>query len=168
MSYWACARLMPRQEALALHCLGLAGYETYLPRLRERRVSRGRRITVTPPLFPGYLFILIQLQWHTARWSPGVAAVIRDGECPAKVPDTVITEIRGRECGGLIELPKLSDMKIGERVRVTRGPFSGLQGLYSGQSSRQRVEILLSILGAAQRVTLPRGDVELALGPTLG
>jgi transcriptional antiterminator RfaH len=164
MGYWTAAQLMPRQEALALHCLKLAGYETYLPRLRERRVSRGRRITVTPPLFPGYLFILIQLQWHTARWSPGIAAIIRDGECPAKVSDAVIAEIRGRECGGLIELPKLPGMKIGERVRVTRGPFSGLEGLYSGQSSRQRVEILLRILGASQRVTLPRGDIELALG----
>jgi hypothetical protein len=67
MAYWAAARLQPRQEALALHCLGLAGYETYLPRLRERRVSRGRRIIVTPPLFPGYCFILINGTAHAGR-----------------------------------------------------------------------------------------------------
>src|SRR5262249_26151961 len=29
------------------------------PRLREQRRSRGRRITVTPALFPGYAFVLI-------------------------------------------------------------------------------------------------------------
>jgi transcription antitermination factor NusG len=86
MAYWAAARLQPRHEALALHCLALAGYETYLPRLRERRVSRGRRITVTPPLFPGYCFVLIQLQWHSARWAPGVATVILNGASPARSP----------------------------------------------------------------------------------
>jgi hypothetical protein len=31
-------------------------------------------------------------------------------------------------------------------------------------SGRQRVEILLSILGGQQRVTLPVGDIELAPG----
>ena len=53
-------------------------------------------------------------------------------------------------------------MKVGDRVRVTRGPFVGLAGIYSGMSGRQRIEILLSILGGQQRVTLPKGDIELA------
>ena len=67
MAYWACARLEPHRERLAVHCLELNGYEVYLPRLRERRMSHGRRIEVRPPLFPGYAFIAIELQWHTAR-----------------------------------------------------------------------------------------------------
>ena len=52
MSYWAVARLEPRREQLALRCLGLAGYETYFPRLREHRISHGRGIEIRPPLFP--------------------------------------------------------------------------------------------------------------------
>jgi hypothetical protein len=54
MSYWACAQLETNRERLALHCLGLAGFETYLPRIRDQRISRGRKIIVTPPLFVGY------------------------------------------------------------------------------------------------------------------
>jgi hypothetical protein len=42
--YWCATRLVPRREAFALHCLALAGYETYLPRLREQRISHGRKI----------------------------------------------------------------------------------------------------------------------------
>jgi hypothetical protein len=42
MAYWAACRLAPNRTALALHCLGVAGYETYCSRLRERRVVRGR------------------------------------------------------------------------------------------------------------------------------
>src|SRR6516165_6901122 len=83
--YWTCARLEPHRERLALHCLGLAGYVTYLPRLRERRLSHGRRIEVRPPLFPGYCFFVVEAQWHAARWSVGVLRLIMNGIQPARV-----------------------------------------------------------------------------------
>ena len=41
------------------HFLELAGFETYLPRLREQRTVRGRRVDLEPPLFPGYIFVWI-------------------------------------------------------------------------------------------------------------
>ena len=66
MSYWAVARLEPRREQLALRCLGLAGYETYFPRLREHWISHGRRIEIRPPLFPGYCFLTVEAQWPPA------------------------------------------------------------------------------------------------------
>jgi hypothetical protein len=100
-NFWCAARLMPRREAYATHCLGVAGFTTYLPRLRENRTMRGRKVEVRPPLFPGYIFIAIVLQWHAARWAPGVAHIIMDGMTPARVPDHIIDEIRSRERGGL-------------------------------------------------------------------
>ena len=170
MSYWAPARLQPQRERLALHCLGLAGYEIYLPRLRERRISRGRRITVTPPLFPGYCFVLIQLQWSRARWAPGVAALICNGASPAKVPDTVIEEIKSREVGGLIDLPKslpAVGLRPGAQVKILAGPFRGFVATLIGLRPRERVEALLMLLGGQQRVILPKSDVELAKNPGL-
>jgi transcriptional antiterminator RfaH len=159
--YWAAARLQPRREALALHCLKLAGYRTYFPRLREHRTNFGRRIEHRSPLFPGYAFVQIELQWHTARWSPGIIALILDGDAPARVPDKVIAEIRGRERAGLIELPPR--LKPGARVRVTRGPLQSLEGLCAGQGPRERVLVLLQVLGAARQVALPAADVERVL-----
>jgi transcriptional antiterminator RfaH len=158
--YWACARLQPRREQLALHCLALAGYTTYFPQLREHRVSRGHKIEVRPALFPGYCFVAIELQWHTARWAPGVVALIMNGSAPACVPDHVIAEIRGRERNGLIELPKPPGLRAGDRVRITQGPFTAHLGLFKGMKPRERVEVLLTLLGSQQRVLLPRGAVE--------
>ena len=117
MAYWAVAQLQPQCERLALHTLTLAGYTTYLPRLRQRRMSFGRRIEASPPLFPGYCFLLIELQWHTARWAPGVARIVLDGTAPAKVPDAVIAEIRSRERNGFVELSKPARLAPGMRVR---------------------------------------------------
>jgi transcription antitermination factor NusG len=76
--YWCAARLQPHREGLALHCLALAGYQTYYPQLRDRRIRHGRRVELRPALFPGYAFVLIQLQWHAARWTAGVINLIMD------------------------------------------------------------------------------------------
>jgi transcriptional antiterminator RfaH len=82
MSSWSVARVY--NAGLAVHCLDLAGYQIYLPRLRVRKMVRGRRLELQPALFPGYIFVQIQLQWHTARWSPGIVGIIMDGDVPAK------------------------------------------------------------------------------------
>jgi transcriptional antiterminator RfaH len=161
--YWACAQLVVSQSALALHCLELAGYEVYVPRLRVYRRSYGRQIETHPPLFPGYCFVLVELQWHTARWAPGVVRLVLDGASPARVPDSVIAEIRSRERGGLVELPKPTGPQAGDYVRVLHGPFAGHPGIYAGMKPRQRVEILLQLLGGAQRVTLAKKDIEVVL-----
>jgi hypothetical protein len=70
LAFRVACRLQQRREQLALHCLALSGFETYYPRLRDRRVRFGRRVERRPALFPGYAFVLIQLQWYAARWAP--------------------------------------------------------------------------------------------------
>jgi transcriptional antiterminator RfaH len=161
MSYWACAQLEANRERLALHCLGVAGYQTYLPRIRVKRAMPARKIvTQTTPLFPGYCFVGIDLQWHAARWSPGVLRLVLDGVQPARVPDKVIAELKGRERNGLVELPAPPGFRRGDKVRITRGVFIGQLGLYDGMRSHERVAVLLQLLG---RVELPKGDLEAML-----
>ena len=52
--------------------------------------------------------------------------------------------------------------RSGDRLRVTHGPFAGHVGLYAGMKPRERVEVLLAILGGSQRVTLAADAVEQA------
>ena len=60
MPYWCAAQLQPQRDGLAALCLRQAGFEIYVPRLREPRTAHGRKVTRTPLLFPGYLFVLIK------------------------------------------------------------------------------------------------------------
>src|SRR5262245_36059117 len=161
MSYWVAARAPAKREASAQHFLELAGYAVYLPRLRAHRVSHGRRIETRPPLFPGYLFVAIVVGWWQARWCPGTLGLVMNCGLPVRVPDSVLDDIRKREIGGLIELPKPPRFKPGDRVRVLHGPLAGHVGLYAGMKPRQRVEVLLAILGG-QRVTLAAVSLERA------
>jgi transcriptional antiterminator RfaH len=160
MPYWAAAQLQAQRTGIAQVCLRQAGYEIYVPRLREPRTAHGRKVTRTPLLFPGYLFVWIELQWHAARWSPGVVRLVMNGAGPAAVPEGVIADLKGRETGGLIDLPQPPKFRTGDRLRVTSGPFAGHVGLYAGMRPRERVEVLLAILGGSQRVTLAVDAVE--------
>ena len=160
--YWCCAQLEPRRERLASYCLGLAGYEIYQPLLREQRRSHGRKITVTPPLFPGYLFVWVVRGWWDARWSPGVRRLVMDGLQPARVPDAVIGEIRSRERNGFVELPKPRGLGPGMRVRVISGPLSEQIGMLAALRPHERVLVLLQLLGGQQRVELARSSIEAA------
>jgi transcriptional antiterminator RfaH len=156
MAYWACAAIDQRHERLELYCLRLAGFETYLPRLRVRRMTRYRRLIWSEPaLFPGYCFVQIELQWHQARWSPGVRRIVLDGIQPARVPEEIIAEIRAREREGF-EPPRLAP---GMRVRIMQGPLQGQVGLLAALRAHERVHVLLRMLGGQRRVELAQEAV---------
>ena len=76
------------------------------------------------------------------------------------VPDSLIFEIKSRERGGLVELPRREKFKAGDRVRILQGPFEGHLGLYAGMRPHERVLVLLALLGGEQRVELPKADIE--------
>jgi transcriptional antiterminator RfaH len=159
MSYWACAQLETHRERLALHFLGLNGFTTYAPRIRTQRVTPNHRSEAW--LFPGYAFVWIELQWHAARWAPGVVRVVCSGGAePAKVPMSVIDEIKARESGGYVVLPKAPGLKRGDKVRVMHGSLNGSIAIFDGMRPRERVAILLTMLGGQQRVELPKRDIQ--------
>ncbi len=105
--------------------------------------------------FPGYLFVRIILQWHEARWAPGVVRLVMDGVAPAAVPDAIVVGLKSRETDGLIELPPRPPLfKRGDAVRIREGPFARHLAIFEGMKPHERVEVLLAFLGSSQRVTL--------------
>lgn len=158
MSYWCAAHFESNREHVAEHFLTAAGYEIYLPRLRERRRRNGRLVETRPLLFPSYGFVHVVVGWWSARWCVGVRAILMNGTGPAVVADDIIEGIRAREVRGLIELPR-RELVRGDRIRVVRGAFLESVGLFDGVNGHDRVHILLSMLGAPRRITLPRDDI---------
>jgi transcriptional antiterminator RfaH len=104
---------------------------------------------------------LILGPWYDARSAPGVIRILLNGDQPAHVPDTVIDDIRAREVGGVVRLPKLPPFRPGDRVRILRGPFEGHFGLYDGMAPHKRIFVLLSLLGASVRTEMSDADVVL-------
>jgi len=158
LSYWTVAKTEPNRENFATEMLGQRGFETYSPRIAERITRRRRQITVERSLFATYIFVVIVDRWYDARWCPGISKVLLGADgTPEKVPPAVVTGLKAREGrNGLIQLPRRPPFRLGDRVKVLRGPLAGLSGLYQGQRSHERIAILLAALG---RVELAAGDV---------
>jgi transcriptional antiterminator RfaH len=159
VTYWCVAQTKPLCELTAQRFLALNGYETYLPRLRGVRRNHGRKVETRLPLFPSYLFIWIVSEWYRARSTPHVARLVLHGSAPARISPEIISEIRAREVGGLVELPtKL--LEPGDRVRVLSGPFRDQLGVLGALRPHERVVVLLQLFGSAQRVELARDAIE--------
>jgi transcription antitermination factor NusG len=161
---WSCVRFQPHRENLARQELQRIGYEIYVPRIRVRRYAHGRKIETESLLFPSYGFLVVELQWHAARFSPGVLNLIMDGLRPARVPDDVIAKLKASERGGYVVLPKQPKptdvgFQKGDRLRIRSGPFRGLFGLFEHQLPRDRIIILMQWLGTSRPTELALADV---------
>ena len=158
MAYWAATRLEAHREKVAQYFLEQAGFEVYLPLVRWR--TRHRRTRVTP-LFPGYCFTRIELQWHAIRQYPGVIRVVRcGGDEPSHVPDEVIAAIKSREHRGAIDLRReRKRFKAGDRVQIIDGILAGRRGYYAGETPKH-VKVLLQMLGSERQVRVSSDAVE--------
>jgi transcription antitermination factor NusG len=150
--YWTVAVAMSQREDLVRHHLDRAGFETYVPKIKD-----GKR---SAPLFPGYLMVRVVVRWYPVRWCPGVLRLLMDGERPARLRDAVVDEIKGREVRGFVKLPKPPTLQEGQPVRVITGTFAGRTAIYAGMSGAQRERVLLDLLGQSVTVTMPVGSVE--------
>ena len=165
-SRWYVAQTHPHAETKASLHLGRQGFEIYLPRyLKSRRHAR-RVETVAAPLFPGYLFVAIDMttqRWLSIQSTVGVARLVRDGDRPAAVPLLVLEALKCREdAGGFVQLDRLPRFSLGDKVRIRGGAFCDCFGLYEGMSGHERVAILLELLGRKVRVVLNEDIIDAA------
>jgi transcriptional antiterminator RfaH len=165
-SRWFVAQTQPHAEPKASLNLDRQGFEVYLPRYLKRRRHARRVDTIVAPLYPGYLFVAIDLaaqRWRSIHSTIGVSRLVCRGEEPAPISEGIIEELKRREDEtGLIRLDRRARFNQGDKVRVLEGAFSDCLGLYEGMNDRERVAILLDLLGRKVRVHLASEFVEAA------
>jgi len=160
---WYLVYCKPRQESVARENLVRQGYEVYLPHMREVRRRQGKRVGVIAPMFPRYLFI--RLSSETDNWSPirstlGVVSIVRFGRAAARVPDALIGALRSHEDEQGIQILPVEEYRPGSRVRITQGGFAGYEGIFQAASGRDRVTVLLEVLGRSARTTVDADSIE--------
>ena len=157
--FWAVVRSLPQRERFASEQLGLRGFETFLPMVATKRASA--------PLFNSYFFVRIVEQWRSINFCFGVLCLVRVGDCPSKVPDHEIANLKAMIDGhGFVRLPDKPPpaspraFKRGERVKIIGGPFEGVRAIHSGMRAGDRERVLLSLLGSSSRpVMVPSHQV---------
>ena len=154
MKRWYAVYTQCRMETWARANLWERGVEAYLPRYHKRRRHARRTEWIAAPLFPRYLFARVDLSMVGA--APGVVSLVCMGREPAPLADAVIEDIQAREGeDGLIDLERERALYPGEEVRVCEGPFRDAVGLFAAPGDRDRVFVLLNLLGREVRARIP-------------
>ncbi len=155
---WYVAHTQPHAEAKAVAHLNRQGFEIYYPRYLKRRRHARKIETVAAPLFPRYLFVAVDLKaqrWRSIYSTVGVTRLVCNGDDPAAVPEAVVAALKSREdAHGFIKIESRPAFRPGEQVRVLSGAFSSCLGLFEGMAERERIAILLDLLGRKVRIVL--------------
>jgi len=155
---WFVAHTQPHGEAKATLHLKRQGFETYVPSYLKRRRHARKIETVTAPLFPRYLFVAFDIsvqRWRSICSTFGVSRLVCNGDDPTAVPEGIIEALKRREdANGFIKLDSRPRFRPGDEIRVLDGAFSSCLGLFEGMAERERIAILLDLLGRKVRVVL--------------
>jgi transcription antitermination factor NusG len=160
---WYALHVKPHKERMVYQLLETREVEAFLPSLKVKPVNP--RSAKERPYFPGYLFVRADLAVEGTdayRWLPGVHGLVRMGGEPAVVQEGLIAEVQAHlrkieAAGGL----NLVDMKPGEKVLITEGPFNGYEAIFDAYlPGDQRVRVLLAFLSRQpQPVNLDASDI---------
>ncbi|MEA2008920.1 MAG: transcription termination/antitermination NusG family protein [Chloroflexota bacterium] len=154
---WYVLRSKPRKEGALWEYARSKELECFYPRIRVNPVNpRARKVK---PYFPGYMFVkadLVETGRSEFRWMPHSLGLVRFGDEPAPVPDSLISGIRHTvakiaEAGG----EKLAGLQPGDEIYIEDGPFSGYRAIFDAQVSGQdRVRVLLQMLNNRREMPL--------------
>lgn len=156
--HWYLVHTKPRQEQRALENLERQGYPCFLPRVPVERLRQGRRVLEPVALFPRYLFIQLRCDGHGPSWAPirstlGVTRLVAFGHQPARVPEGIVTQLQ-RQVAELGAVPQPL-FQPGQPVRITHGPFAGLEAIYQMPDGEERAIVLLTLLQRECRIAVP-------------
>jgi transcription elongation factor/antiterminator RfaH len=154
---WFVVNTRPKSERKAEWHLGAQGFRTFLPQF-QKTVRHARKLaTVRTPLFPGYLFIALDLKrdrWLSVRSTIGVLRLFTQDDRPAPVPVGIVESLIAHSDG---DLTRLDDGLVeGQTIRILSGPFADFVGTLARLDATGRVQVLLQMMGASVPVILSR------------
>ena len=159
---WYLIYSKPKSEQIAEQNLKKQGFVTYLPFISASKKRNGRLVNITEPMFPRYLFI--GLDTETDNWSPirstiGVSMLIRFGDKPAVVPDSLIRSFMNRTSENGVMASIRPSYNYGDQVRVFDGAFKGYEAIFLSKTGSERVLLLLDVIGRGTRVSVNAQNV---------
>jgi len=160
---WYALRVKPHKERAVSQLLHTQQVEHFSPTLKVQ--PKNPRSAKEKPYFPGYLFIKADLEEMGIRafsWVRGTHGLVTFGEIPAIVPEPLIIKLKERLDALNAQRVEPSQFKIGEPVRIVRGPFAGYEAMFDAHlPGSERVQILLAFLSNyPQTVKIDAADVE--------
>jgi transcriptional antiterminator RfaH len=160
---WFLAQLKPNSAQIAQRNLRRQMFQTFLPLEEETRLRYGKHVTTQSPLFPGYIFIALDMAqglWRQVNSTYGVSRILSIGKTPAIVPKDFVSELMQRCDSSDLLLPP-EQLKLGDQVTVTKGPFANFAAEVEKIAHDRRVWVLMDMMGSKTRVAVSPDNLRL-------
>ncbi len=133
----------------------------------EIEIKNGKKVEKMHNLFPGYVFVEMKMTdeaWYVVRNTPGVTGFIGSsggGAKPFPVSQDEMESILRRM--GQSDKKVSVDFKVGDKVKILSGPFSGMEGTINTMNDQtQTANVLTMLFGRETPTDINYNDLQRA------
>jgi transcription antitermination factor NusG len=143
---WYAVYVCANHENRVAEQFGYRSVEHFLPRYESLHRWKDRKIRLSLPLFPGYVFVRLALRDRLQILKvPSVVRLVEFNGIPAALPDAEIELLQRALAQGIYAEPR-SYLTVGREVRVVRGPLEGMKGILLRKKNSARVVISIDLI----------------------
>ncbi len=132
--------------------------EIIVPTEEKIEIKNGKKKTKQKKIFPGYVvvkMIMTDESWYVVRNTRGVTGFVGPGSKPIPLSEKEIKSM------GIEEPTPEIDIRIGDTVKVTSGPFENFMGVVKGISlEKQTLRVLISMFGRETPIEIHFTQIE--------
>jgi transcription antitermination factor NusG len=161
---WYALYTCARHEKQLAQQIEQRGISCFLPLYHSVRRWKDRRKELELALFPGYVFVRMQLKDRLRVLQlPGAVRLVSFNGHPATLPSSEIETLRDRLAGsgpGALRVVPHPYLCAGHRVRVHSGPMQGLEGIIVRKKDSCRVVFSIDLIMRSVVVEVDEADLE--------
>jgi transcription antitermination factor NusG len=156
---WFALYTKPRHEKWVVTQCESRGIKAFLPLYSAKRKWKTRTAVVELPLFPAYVFVHMTLQQRIDVITiPSVIDLVSFRGIPAALPESQIEALQNAVSGNRAEPVRY--LATGQRVRISSGSLSGLEGIFVRQEHDDRIVVSIEWMARSVAIRLDPADIE--------
>jgi transcription antitermination factor NusG len=153
---WLIALYKSNQVKRVQSNLLTQNFDYYLPKITTKKINSNPKEEL---LFPGYIFVNTCFENYSAlRNTIGIKNIMKFGDNIPCMPNEDIRTLQIAEETSKLD-PVASQIRIGQDALIINGSFQGNIVKICSLSSKKRVDVLLTFLGAMRRITISEKDL---------
>lgn len=155
---WHVMYTRPKFEKKILKALNDKGIEAFLPLHNVIRQWHDRKKKLEVPMFPNYVFVHIDtIQIYDIYTIPGFVRFVNTGgnlDIVSKKKMAMIMNILENDFETIA-----GEFVIGERVKISSGPFMDLEGVLIGEKGNHRFAVEIEAINQYVVTSVNPGDI---------
>ena len=161
---WYAVWTRVHSERLVVDQLSAKGFATFLPEMGVWSKRQGQMHVIPTPMFPGYLFVRDRMDKHAyieMLKVRGLVRILEDGWSRLTPVPTHEVETVERVVQAKVPVFRHGTLQPGERVRVTDGALSGVEGVFvQDKPGTGRLIVSVGLLGRGVAIEMDGTSVK--------